>query len=317
MHLTYAEATNKLRATLERAGVEDTFSREVAEMVLEGEAKEGIGLFILRHGLERIKKEGADHPKITFETPASALVWGGNNLGEYAGLFALRTALQKAAALGVAVVGVTNHLSFSLLSSLTERAAEHGFVCLVFCSTPSYAVPTNGMLRSLGTNPLAISIPSTPHPFTLDMATTNVILTEVRMAAEEGRKLKEGLAVDKSGRPTTDAREALEGALTTFGGYKGSGLSIMISLLAGPLLGIRSSFSEPNERGMLIVLFRPEILRPGEGFVEDVQTSLRVFRERGSAQFRLPGDTSRARMERAEREGLEIPGKYADFFTPA
>ena len=312
VHLSYATAIEKMGSALERAGVPRAYSSEVAEMIVEGEVKEGIGFYLARSSLEKIRKAKPEHPRVTYETPVSAVVWGGNHLGEYAALFSLRVGLQKARDTGLGAIGVTNFHSFSLLSSISERAARAGHVCLLFCNTPSVAVPFNGVERSLGTNPLAISVPCSPAPFTLDMATTNVILTEVRMAAEEARPLREGVAVDRDGRPTTDPREALEGALTTFGGYKGSGLSIMMSILAGPLLGMKSSFTTSTERGMFMLLIRPEVVRADGGLAEDVESALGTFKERGSPEFRLPGEGSREKMEAAYRDGIEVPDDYAE-----
>jgi LDH2 family malate/lactate/ureidoglycolate dehydrogenase len=149
------------------------------------------------------------------------------------------------------------------------------------------------------------------------MATTNVILTRVRMAAEEKRPLPEGAAVDKDGKPTTDPLSALEGSLTTFGGFKGSGLSIMISILAGPLLGVPSSSSSTTDRGMLIVLFKPGLLRDPADLDREVEESLSTFRDRGSSDFHLPGERSDALMQSAYLEGIDFPQAYLDLLAPS
>ncbi len=312
--MNYEEAVARLARHLERVGVNSTDCRLAAEIVLEGEVKKGLGLFMICQTLKQVQIHRPSEPRIIHETAVSALIHGGNQYGEVAGPFAMREGLKKGRNHGLAIVGMTDFHPFPLLSSITERVAVEGFVCFLFSSTPSVAVPFHGVEKSLGTNPVAISIPRRPTPFTMDMATTNVTLTQVRKAAESNTALPEGITVDARGQPTTDAKTALEGALTVFGGHKGSALSLMISLLAGPLLGIESTISSHLQRGMLMILFSPDLLGSSADLQPRIEEALRVFRQRGNAEFCLPGEPEAASLERARRVGLEIPEKYAWLF---
>ena len=47
--------------------------------------------------------------------------------------------------------------------------------------------------------------------FVMDMAMTKIARGKIRVAMINGEPIAEGLALDKEGRPTTDAKEAFEG----------------------------------------------------------------------------------------------------------
>ena len=72
----------------------------------------------------------------------------------------------------------------------------------------------------------------------LDIATTATSFGKIRNAADNGESLPEGLVMDHAGNPVTDPGKAGEGLLLPIGGYKGYGLSLMFSLLAGVLNGV-------------------------------------------------------------------------------
>ena len=97
-------------------------------------------------------------------------------------------------------------------------------------------MPPAGIDPILGTNPLAIGIPTaTDRPLVVDLATSSLAFGAVWQARRRGGSLPEGAAVDSEGRPTCDPAAAVTGALTAFGGHKGFGLSLCVGLLAGPL----------------------------------------------------------------------------------
>src|SRR5215218_9984764 len=54
----------------------------------------------------------------------------------------------------------------------------------------------------------------------------------------QGKEMPEGWMVStKDGGPLTDPARSAEGVLTPIGGHKGSGLALVLGLLAGPLNG--------------------------------------------------------------------------------
>src|SRR3954453_6583260 len=75
----------------------------------------------------------------------------------------------------------------------------------------------------LGTNPLAIGVPSGAGPMVFDMATTVVSYGTVKNCALQGKPMEHGWMVNTAtGEDIVDARCAAEGLLLPIGGYKGS-----------------------------------------------------------------------------------------------
>ena len=91
----------------------------------------------------------------------------------------------------------------------------------------------------MGTNPIAIAIPAGKEaPVLLDIATSVSSFGNIRQHLARGEPLQEGWVVhSKTGEPITDPKKVGEGVLLPIGGHKGSGLALMIGLLAGVLNG--------------------------------------------------------------------------------
>ncbi len=84
----------------------------------------------------------------------------------------------------------------------------------------------------LGTNPLAIGVPSGGAPLVFDMATSIVAYGTVKKYALRGLTMPEGWFVNpETGEAITDPNQSGEGILLPMGEYKGSGLALMIGLL--------------------------------------------------------------------------------------
>ncbi len=107
-------------------------------------------------------------------------------------------------------------------------------------------VPTYGTEPLLGSNPIAIAVPSAEDdaPFVLDMSTTATSRAELEDALRRKAKLPVGLALDSSGEPTKSPKTALEamrllplGSKAETGSYKGYGLGLAVDVLAGVLSG--------------------------------------------------------------------------------
>jgi LDH2 family malate/lactate/ureidoglycolate dehydrogenase len=70
------------------------------------------------------------------------------------------------------------------------------------------------------------------------MATTTVAANKIyNLVAKGGDTIPPGWAMDSDGVPTTDAQTAIQGLLMPLGGYKGSGLAMMVEILCAVLGG--------------------------------------------------------------------------------
>lgn len=159
-----------------------------------------------------------------------------------------------------------------------------------------------------GTNPFAIGIPSTDKPLVLDMATAAMAYFGVVEANTAGEQLPDGIAYDKAGEPTTEPAKVLDnGALRTFDkSYKGSNLSMMVQVLAGPLIGaafMGEGDSDKNWGGHLIIAIDPEILGGREALMASVKTMI----EKVKATKKLPGvEEILVPSERGDRLTVEV-----------
>jgi L-2-hydroxycarboxylate dehydrogenase (NAD+) len=165
---------------------------------------------------------------------------------------------------------------------------------------------------------MAIALPTNDTPFVLDIATSATSHGTIKVAAREGRRMPQGWVVDAEGRPITDPKRAEEGFLVPMGGYKGSGLTIAIGLLAGVLNGSafgadvvdhRHDHVTPTNTGQAILVMRADLFRPHDDVLADVTSQLGSLRDSGSLDggpVRLPGDESaRARADN-ETHGILV-----------
>jgi LDH2 family malate/lactate/ureidoglycolate dehydrogenase len=117
-------------------------------------------------------------------------------------------------------------------------ALDRDMIGFSITNSPALMAPWGGKKPFLGTNPLAIAVPAgEEQPFILDMATSVVARGAVILAAKKGEPIPLTWAINKEGEPTTNAQDALGGAVLPLGGHKGFGLAMAIDILAGILAG--------------------------------------------------------------------------------
>ena len=196
-----------------------------------------------------------------------------------------------------------------------RRLAEQGLVALAFTNSPA-AMPVPGGRRPLmGTNPIAAAFPRrAAPPLVIDMALSEVARGKIMVAAKEGRPIPEGWAVDAEGRPTTDAKAALSGAMLAMGGTKGALLALIVELLCVALTGAAfgfeadSFFQDEGNRprlGQALLVIDPGALAGADGFGARIETLIAAML--ADEGVRLPGAKRDAQSARAGADGLEIP----------
>ncbi|NHI15919.1 Ldh family oxidoreductase [Microbacterium excoecariae] len=150
---------------------------------------------------------------------------------------------------GVAVLSIRGAFSAGELGWYARRLADDGLVALVAGNSPALMSAFGAPAAVTGTNPLAFALPHPDGVRAFDQASSETAWVSVRDAAARGEELPEGWALGSDGRPTTDARDALDGALVPFGGAKGSNIALMIELLAVLSGGALSREAAPFDRG--------------------------------------------------------------------
>ena len=290
---------------------------------------------IASHGVSRLpayadqvmsgKVDGFAVPRVTEAAPAALRVDAATGFAFPAIDAGLERAWRIAGRTGVVAVAVNRSHHFGVAGHHVERAARQGFVALAFGNSPAAIAPWGGRRALYGTNPIAFACPrSAADPLVIDLALGQVARGKIKLAADRGEPIPEGWATDASGRPTTDARAAMEGALLPIGGAKGAVLVLMVEILAAVLTGAHfgyeaSSFftadGPPPRVGQFFLVLDPVHLA-GEGFGERLEALLTaVLAQPGT---RLPGDRRLANRRRAERDGVDLPAAlHADLLRRA
>lgn len=295
----------------------------IAAMMVAGQRDDCASHGIYRLlGIVKTLKAGKVVPDAapTVEDVAPAIVrvdagGGFSPLAFEAGLPLLET---KARACGLAALAINRCVHFSALWVEMEALTARGLVALACNPTQAYVAPAGGRRPLFGTNPIAFGWPRPQGaPFVFDFATSAVARGEIELHRRAGKALPEGWGVDAEGAPSSDAHTVLEeGAMLTFGGHKGSALSAMIELLAGPLIGDltspESSAFDAGAGGLpfhgeLILAFDPQRFL-GAAVADYQQRAEALFAGIEAQGARLPSQRRyQARERNTARGWLEVP----------
>ncbi len=229
---------------LRGAGLEPATAAIVADCLvfanLRGVDSHGVQLltFYLDHFLSgNISIRGRG--RVLSESGCCLLYDGENSVGQAVSAACVEHAVRLAKAHGVGLVSARRSNHFGAAGYWSLRMSAHGMVGIAMSNASPSVAPWQGRDKRVGTNPISVSVPGEGgHPWLLDMATTTVAMGKIVKAKLEGKtSIPLGWAMDKTGEPTTDIETALAGLLMPLGGYKGSGLAMMVEILCGVLSG--------------------------------------------------------------------------------
>ncbi len=247
--LTLDEIFDLAKKTLLANGCDDETASILADLIMKAERDGSLshGLFRLPAyitGLKSGKINGKARPEIKKISPSVIKVLGNNCLAPVVLKKGIPELVKVAKENGVAVLAINNSHHMAAMWPETEAIAEQGLVAFA-CTSYKPAVAPAGAIKPLyGTNPISFAWPRKNNtPVVFDMATASMAMGEVQVAKREGHKVPLGTGLTKEGKETTDPGEiANGGVLLPFGGYKGSGIAMMVELLAGALVGDNFSY---------------------------------------------------------------------------
>lgn len=230
------------------------------------------------------------------------------------------TLADRARQFGMAAVGFRNSAGVITLNMWADGLARRDLLGIaMFNGGTGCTVPFGGTRGVLGTNPMAYAIPTAGDPVVLDMATTEIPFFEIKNAKEKGIPLRDHVAVDSHGKPTTVAGDALSddgvaNLLPIGGGFKGFGISLLIEVLTGALVQSRLSTEQtpgwhPHEYGCLVLALDIAGFADMAAFKTAVSDMCRDLRKEvpadGVDRVAIPGDRGHAKL-RAAREAGKI-----------
>jgi LDH2 family malate/lactate/ureidoglycolate dehydrogenase len=244
--------------------------------------------------------------RIVRETPVSAQIDGGDQIGYLVAHRATRIAIDKSKVAGIAIVGANETWYTGMLSYYAEMLAAEGLVSMMASNTSPWVAPHGASEGRFGTNPICFGFPSTSDPVIWDVGTSAIIHADVTMHKRLGLELPEGVAFDREGHATRDPAAALAGAFAAWGGAKGSGLGLVVQLL-GTLAGSPPIPPELENFGFLVLAVSPSLFGSEQEFRSQVTQYAQAVRAarpvEGGAGARMPFDRSRAERRQRLAEG--------------
>lgn len=329
-------------AILQAWGMPEAAAQTTAALMVETDL-----LGVESHGVsmlpqyEAMRASGRLHlaatPRVLRDGPATALLDGDAGLGHVVSSQAMQLAVDKARAIGIALVGVRNSHHFGAAGVYARIAQRQGLIGLVTSSAQGILlVPTRAADPVLGTNPIAFAAPvpkgSHNHAFVLDMATTTAAANRVKVKALRGEPVPTGWVVDGQGAPLTAPETARaqvfdrpDGGLTPLGGsadggsHKGYGLALLAQVLGGTLNGgafaplHRQSHGagDPANVGHSFIAIDPTFFGEPGAFEHDLDAILDVLHATRPADPALPvlvpGDPEAAQQAARQRLGIPLP----------
>ncbi|MBR9883876.1 MAG: Ldh family oxidoreductase [Oceanospirillales bacterium] len=257
-------------------------------------------------------------PMIKDQAPAVLRVDAGGAFAPLAFSRGLPRLIEKANHCGIAAMAINHCVHFSALWVEIEAITSAGLVGLACNPAHAWVAPAGGTVPLFGTNPFAFGWPRPgAHPYVFDFATSAIARGDIELHRRSGEPIPQGWAVDAAGNPTTDAIEALNGAMLTFGGHKGSALATMIELIAGPLIGDLTSAESMDwdqgagglpYHGELIIALDPERFL-GSETAQYLQRAEKLFESIVNQGARLPSQRRFEARHRTAREGVDIPSQ--------
>ena len=276
LSLTLDEIFELAKKTLLSNRCDEETATILADLIMKAERDGSLshGLFRLPayvSGLKSGKINGKARPEVKKISPSVIKVLGNNCLAPMVLNKSIPELVKAAKENGVAVLAITNSHHMAAMWCETEMVAEQGLVAFACTSYKPAVAPAGATKPLFGTNPISFAWPRPGKmPVVYDMATASMAMGEVQVAKREGHKVPLGTGLTKDGKETTDPGQIADGGvLLPFGGYKGSGIAMMVELLAGALVGDNFSFETaakdnndggPPSGGEFILAISPEKL---------------------------------------------------------
>jgi LDH2 family malate/lactate/ureidoglycolate dehydrogenase len=232
-----------VRAIFESCGMAAADAELLADQLVKADLRG-----IHSHGVMRVPlyvgkltKGGVDprgRPRVTKDAGAAMVVDGGNSMGQIAGAFAMRQAIERARTTGVAVAAVGNSNHAGAMEYYVRMAIAADMIGIAATNALPTMAPWGGIDKLVGLNPIGIGIPAGAEvPLVLDFAFGATAHGRMQVYKQKGIPIPEGWAFDQEGRPTTDIDQALAGLVQPIGMYKGIGLAMAAGILSTLLSG--------------------------------------------------------------------------------
>lgn len=276
--------------------------------------------------------------KIEHETPSTAVVNGGGAFGMVAAKKSMEIAIAKAKNAGTGWVSTKNSNHFGIAGFYSMMALEEDMIGIAMTNANALVSPTFSKSKLLGTNPIAVGVPTGKYPpFIADFATSPIARGKLAIMGKKGEIAPSGFVQDKEGIPSTDPDIITQGGAIlplggdyTHGSHKGYCMSAIVDIFSavfsganfGPFVPPQVAYLPPKEEsvgeglGHFFGAMRIDAFQKAEDFKAQMDKWIKTFKNAESAQGKpevlIPGDPERIMEEKTNKEGVNILASVKD-----
>jgi uncharacterized oxidoreductase len=281
------------------------------------------------HGLQRVPQYAAEiaageiDPRAEPQVFGSGARWrvdGRRGFGQVAGGAAVECLRGAVAQHGLGFAAVHDAGHAGRIGAYVEALAADGMVAIAVCSGPKSGhrvAPYGGVEGRLSTNPIAWAAPREGEaPMVSDFSTSATAEGQIRLLRALGRVAPSGALHTAEGEPTGDPAALYTdppGTLQPLGGevfgYKGTGLALLVEVLATLLAG--DDPTDPSRVGNNLALIGIDGDDDLPARVSGLAAYIRSSRPRaGVAGVLLPGEREQA--ARASVPEVRLPASTVE-----
>ncbi len=280
------------------------------------------GVSRLKMYCDRIKKKLINAcPKIKIKKISQSIshIDANNSIGFVAADFGIKKAIKNAKKTGIGLVAIKNSSHYGLSGYYVEQAVRKNLIAMCFTNAPPAIAPHGARKSLFGTNPICFGTPTASKvPFILDTSVSVINRGKIRVAAKLGKKIPEGVALDKFGKPTTNPKKALAGVQLPIAGFRGSGLAWMVDILSGVLTGgnhggkVKDPFDDftgPQNIGHLFIVIKPNLFvgNYNHRIKENIKRIKKLPKIKGVKEILYPGQNKFRRLKNNLNKTIKVP----------
>jgi len=325
VHVHASQLNRFIKQILTSAGLCEGNSQIVADSITTADlfGFHSHGVIRIPHYIKRLRIGSLNkNPdiRVVKKTGNTAIVDGDHGMGHAVAYFAMQEAI-KLAENGVGFVGVNRSSHFGIAGYTAIQAVKKDMIGIVVSHTDAVMIPFGGKRPAVGTNPLAVAVPTDrEYPILLDMATSEASLGKILVAKSKGEQIPSDWAVDEEGVPTTDPHKVKY--LMPMAGPKGYGLALIFDILSGPLTGalfgkrlplMYGDYEKHRELGHFIGAIKVENFISVEEFKKNVGIMIDDIHDtppaKGFDRVLVAGEKEHLTQLKYEKEGIPIPSE--------
>ena len=316
----------KLNRIFKKHNLSNNHSKICTDYLLKAELSnaQSHGLARLKMYCDRLKKGLINSkPKFKIKKISSSIshVNADNSIGFVGADLGIKIAIQNAKKTGIGLVAVKKSGHYGLSSFYAEQAVKKKLIVFCFTNAPPALAPHGAKKSLFGTNPICFGAPTGKTPFIFDSSVSMINRGKIRRAEKLGLKIPFGVALNKKGKITTNAKQALQGTQLPLAGFKGSGLAWMVDILTGVLTGSShggktkdpfDDFSGPQNIGHLFITINPNVFS-GNNFLKEMKKNIKLVKKlpkaKGFSSIMYPGERKNKIYKKNINKDIPIPLK--------